>query len=140
MITKEEAAARLDGCKYGSEGWDSLWEQMKAAGLVAVFGASDDLIELRGAELDEVSAYGGGEIRFTRRGLFRPKCAHRRGCDCSDSDRQKAAPVVCEYCEDPSDASWVVSTSLPHAKFNVLESGVVLCEGIVFSLADCPEV
>jgi len=69
MDTKE-AAAQLDGSQYGQEGSRELFAAMKAAGLVAVFGASDDLVEFRGAIDDEVGAYGGTTIPLTSDGLL----------------------------------------------------------------------
>ncbi len=48
------AAAKLDGKQYGDEGSSTLFAEMKEHGLVAVFGASDDLMEFRGAVYDEV--------------------------------------------------------------------------------------
>jgi hypothetical protein len=61
-VTPEEAAAELDANQYGNEGSKDLFARMKAAGLVAVFGASDDLMEFRGAIYDEAGCYDGGTV------------------------------------------------------------------------------
>lgn len=64
-----EVANQLNGCQYREEGNRELFKAMEEAGLVAVFGASDDLVEFRGAINDEVGAYEGAEIAVTSAGL-----------------------------------------------------------------------
>lgn len=53
-------ADAMNGREYRNEGSDALFAQMKRDGIVAVFGASDDLMEFRGAIYDEVGCYDGG--------------------------------------------------------------------------------
>jgi hypothetical protein len=133
MLTKEEAAERLNGSVYGDEGSRLLWAEMKAAGLVAVFGASDDLMEFRGAVEDEVGAYDGTTAYMTGSGLFVSEC------ECDDCPYAKramkgAAPIDAKW--DSGGFSWQYDTAIPHAKFEVFEDGEPYCEGIVFALAD----
>ncbi len=54
----KELAAKLNGRKYCREMTREESEQAAAAGLVVVHGASDDLIEFRGAIRDEGGAPG----------------------------------------------------------------------------------
>ena len=56
-MTMETLAAILDGREIGSEITKAEADQAKAAGLVVVFGASDDLMEFRGAIYDEIGCY-----------------------------------------------------------------------------------
>lgn len=130
-----EAAGLLDGSEYGEEGSRELFAAMKAAGLVAVFGASDDLMEFRGAVDDEAGAYGGGIVRFTRDGLLRNECENDR---CPYHAREKAKAATVKALWSDGGFSWRYETSIPHAKFTVREDGDTYCEGIVFALADVP--
>lgn len=59
-MTAAELAALLNGREYRKEMSRDEEQVAKAAGLVVVFGASDDLMELRGAISDEVGCYDGG--------------------------------------------------------------------------------
>jgi len=135
-MTRDEAAAALDGNEYRKEGSTDLFKAMKAAGLVAVYGASDDLMEFEGAISDEVGVYNGGITYLNRQGLITSQC---------DSDNcpyhkqeLKHAPAAIEAVWDSDGFSWQYKTALPHAKFIIKEDGENYCEGIVFALADVP--
>lgn len=135
MLTKEEAAAALDGCQYREEGSRELFGRMKEAGLVAMFGASDDLIEFRGAIHDEDGAWEGGEYPISGKlGLLRNKCDND-GCPYFEAIVQSAAKINAIW-DDGSGLSWRYETTIPHSKFTVLEDDERYCEGIVFALAD----
>lgn len=134
-MTRDEAAARLNGTKYGEEGSPELFAEMKAAGLVAVFGASDDLMELRGALNDEADCYGGAVILITNKGLLKSECE----CgDCPYFERLSEKAPNIEAVWDNGGFSWTYDTAIPHAKFQVIEDDEGYCEGIVFALADVP--
>ena len=132
-ITSQEAAERLKGCEYGQEGSPELWAEMKAAGLVAVFGASDDLMEFRGAIDDELIAYDGAEAFVTPHGLFKP-------CDDnwphSVAAQKSAVQIDALWDAGDGEPPWTYETEIPHATFNVFEDGEIFCRGIVFALAD----
>lgn len=135
MTVSEEmkgAASRLNGCEYGREGSAQFWAEMKARGLVAVFGASDDLMEFNGAIYDEVGCYGGGTAYLTEDGLLEDKepcCIH------AENARAKAATIEARWDVD-GEPAWTYRTDIPHVTFEVMEDGEVYCRGIVFSLAD----
>jgi hypothetical protein len=135
MITVEEAAAELNGNECREEGSNELFARMKEAGLVAVFGASDDLIEFRGAIDDEYGAYEGGEYVITRDGLPRNKCDDD---DCPYFAASIKSATKIKAIWDDGDFSWQYETSIPHSKFVIDEDGEPYCEGIVFALADVP--
>lgn len=132
-----EAAAQLNGNEYRQEGSRELFKAMKAAGLVAVFGASDDIIEFQGAINDEVGAYGGGVAYVTPKGLLENECDDER-CPYHARERQAATPIKAIW--DDGGFSWRYQTEIPHAKFVINEDGEPYCEGIVFALADVPAV
>ena len=134
-MTKEEAAAALDGCWYGREVTREMEAALKADGLVAVFGASDDLMEFRGAIRDEVGAYDGGYAHLTRAGLLTNDCDNDR-CPHFERAKETAATIEAIWSPEGEAISWVYRTSIPHATFIVEEDGEPYCRGIVFSLSD----
>jgi hypothetical protein len=131
-ITMEEAAAALDGSEYGNEGSRELFARMKVAGLVAAFGASDDLIELRGAIHDEFGAFDGGKAHIDDRGL--PKNA----CPYFEKRLEWAPYVEALWCPEgvEGEPSWLMKMSddRPTMSFSIMEEGDLYCIGIVFPL------
>jgi hypothetical protein len=123
-ITKEEAA------------------QAKAAGLVIVYGASDDLMEFEGAINEELGAYDGTTARVSPLGLLKAWEDVEGDEETFEAYfKQKAAgfkeiEAVWSH-EDMPDTSWRYKTDIPHAVFDVMEDGDIYCRGIVFALADC---
>lgn len=132
MDTKEAAAA-LNGCQYSEEGSRALWASMKEAGLVAVFGASDDLMEFRGAIDDEVGAYNGTTAYVTPAGLFLSECEDD---DCPYARKAMEAAVEIDAIWSRDGISWQYDTAIPHEKFNVMEDDEIYSIGIVFALSD----
>ena len=59
-MTPAEFAARLNGRTYRNEVSTAEAKEAKAAGLVVVYGYSDDNVELAGAIDDEIGANDGG--------------------------------------------------------------------------------
>lgn len=138
MMTTEELAARLNSREYGEE---LTREEELAAdehGLVVIFGASDDLVELRGAIDDELSASGGAEFLIDPEGAVPTE----RDDDWDDDqmakyfERRKGAhKVEALWCEE-EPYSWTYRTGLPHARFDILEDGEPFCRGIVVHVHD----
>jgi hypothetical protein len=130
MLTIEEVAKRLNGCEYGSEGSKELWKQCKAAGIVVVYGYSDDNVELEGAIRDEVGAYNGTTLHVSSAGLLVSKCSHGEDCPYYQMSLASASKIEATY------SPWEFKTDIPHATFDVMEDGELYCRGIVFRLAD----
>lgn len=128
-----EAAAKLDGNEYHKEGSPALFAAMKAAGLVAVYGASDDLMELEGAIRDEIDCYDGGTAYLTSAGLLQNDCEND---DCPHFAKLKKTAATINALWDSGGFSWRYETAIPHAKFIIKEDGENYCEGIVFALSD----
>lgn len=131
-----EIASLLDGMEYGSVLRGHIRCRAADAGIVIVFGASDDLIELDGAIFSEADAWGGGSIMVDRDGLV------SRDDDDTDEEiaeyvvrSKRAGTITANW--DPGDGySWTYTTSIPHETFEVMEDGEAYCRGIVFRLAD----
>lgn len=137
-----EAVAALDGRQYRDEGTALFFSEMKGAGLVAVFGASDDLIEFRGAINDEQGAGHHSTHSLNRGGLLHSDC--REGIDCPYFQKQENLSAFVEALWGVDGLSWRYKLVAPdgstieHAKFVILDDDDQYCEGIVFALADIP--
>jgi len=132
-MDSKTAAAALNGNEYREEGSRELFAEMKGAGLVAVFGASDDLIEFRGAINDEVGAYDGGTAFVTGSGLYAQGCEND---DCPHERRLRNFATQIQAKWDEDGFSWIYETTIPHETFVINEDGEPYCRGIVFALAD----
>lgn len=135
LLAAKAFAEKLIDRQYGEELTPPEEEEARAAGLVVVFGASDDLAEFRGAIRDEA---GIGAIRITTNGKFledERMDALKELVDegvLSESDLPKFGVIIARHTE--SGHSY--DTSIPHAKFTVTEDGEHFGEGIVFHLSD----
>lgn len=137
--TPETFAALLQGREYGNEITKEESAIAKAAGLVVVFGYSDDNCELRGAIHDEVGCYDGGVIYFTASGKIHEE---------PDSDEVEVLEKfgLLEQLKKQSrefaavwgegGPAWTYAAEFPHATFDIMEDGGVFCRGMVFRLAD----
>ena len=134
-LSKELLAVALNGREYPFELTKDEQAQAKAAGLVVIFGASDDLMEVRGAAHGEISA--PTTVLLDCKGLL----PHRE--DIQDDevlkdffDREPLARAVDGLWCAEEDASWTYRTKVPHATFDIVEDGIVYCRGIVIDVAD----
>ncbi len=137
-MTAKELATLLSSREYMSEITTEEMKQAKDAGLVVVFGYSDDNMELRGAICDEVGCYDGGTAYITKGGVLEePDCASYMAEDCPHfaAARKAAAPIKAVW-HDEGSPCWTYETEIPHETFEVCEDGGLFCVGIVFSLED----
>jgi hypothetical protein len=125
-----EAAKALDGNEYGEEGSPELFKAMKEAGLLALYGASDDIVMLNGADHDE--AYDE-TLYFTPGGLLKNDCDDAN-CPHYKKLTKLAATVDVKF--NDADYTIRISTQIPHAKFVIKEGDDLYCEGVVFALKD----
>ncbi len=137
-MTKELLAARLTGRGIGEEIAAVEEQQAKKAGLVVVFGASDDLMEFRGAISDEIGAWNGAQAQIDKEGLL----PERDSIDDDDElekyfarKRGRLKSIDALWCKEPN-YSWTFKTDIPHATFEIVEDGEPYCRGIVFALTD----
>jgi hypothetical protein len=137
-MNKEEMAARLTGRSYGEEVTCADEADAKASGLLIVFGASDDLLEFRGAFMDELGAYEGGSFRFHAGGALESWESLEKDDEEAVrhwfADKDKSREIVADWNAD--GYSWVIRCDVPHATFEILEDGEKFCRGIVLSVAD----
>lgn len=116
---------KLNGREYRSELTRDEEKELKEQGIVAVFGFSDDLCELRGAADDEMDCFDGGVIFIKPNGdvLYSVK----------STDTYKTIHAVW----NDNGIPWTYQTDIPHETFDILEDGEIYCKGILFRLADC---
>lgn len=144
-MTRDEAAAAMNGREYRQEGTKEFFAELKAAGLVAVFGASDDLMEFRGAIDDETGAYGHDACALVDRAGLIPS---DRDDGWEDAEmlayllRKKSATKIEAQWDNGSGYSWTYSADIPYSSFDIVETddggSELYCRGIVFALADLP--
>lgn len=141
--TPAEFAAKLHGRQYRSELSHEEEKAAKDAGLVVVFGASDDRLRFRGAIHDEVDCFRGGTCRIDTLGVLdhRVELDHMAILEYADRSRRSVElrAVWNDSIEHESPA-WSYETAIPHATFEVLGSASVYCRGIVFQIADLLEL
>lgn len=134
-MTAKELAAMLNGREYGGEIYPDEEQGAKAAGLVVVYGYSDDNVEFCGAIDDEAGAYEGTTIPIDKEGIL-----YEPSCDCVDIDcpyfkaaLEKAKTIKAVW-HDEEGPSWTFETDIPHETFTILEDGEPFCVGIVFGM------
>lgn len=139
-MTKEELAAQLNGTKYPAERNIplNLIQIAKQAGLIIVFGASDDLMEFDGAQREEISCNDGGTAYVDAQGVLPDRDTLEEDDEIAEYVQRKAQaiPIQALWCAEDG-YSWTYRTDIPHAAFDVLEDGEPYCRGLVFALADC---
>ncbi|MGH8463101.1 MAG: hypothetical protein ACRER5_03075 [Pseudomonas sp.] len=140
-MTPSELAALLPSTTERCEVTRALAAQAKAAGLVVVFGASDDLMEFRGAINDEVGVYDGGTAWVDSKGLLPDRESIEDDEELRDYfARQPKAIAIEALWASEGEYSWTYRTQIPHATFDVVDDDGPYCRGIVFALADASGV
>ena len=137
-MNAEILSKKLNGVDYRNETTAKIETEAKNHGLVIVFGASDDLIEFRGAIHNEVGAFGGGSAFVTKEGLLENKCDNE-DCPYFILEQEKAREIKAEWCPEKNGetyASWEITTDIPHHTFEVMEECELYCIGLVFLLED----
>lgn len=123
-MTAKELAEKINGRRYGATLTSDEEMLAKENGLVVAFGASDDLMELRGAIDAEYDAYDGGACFIKKDG--------------SSSEKEEPGSLKLSALWDKGDGAppWTYETEIPHETFLVIVDGETFCEGIVFALKD----
>ena len=135
-MTKESLAATLDGRQYRNEIAVAEAHEAKLAGLVVLYGASDDLAEFEGAISEERDCYGGDEFLLVDGRLFEDDgCTCKAAVAAHEAAEDRGKKIKAEWCKGEG-YPWTYSTDIPHATFDVMEGGEKYCRGIVFALAD----
>lgn len=139
-------ADHLNHRQYREELDDSLEKFAKDNNLIIVFGASDDLIEFRGAFEEELCA--SEEFYFDKEFKIisnhnKIKLDERSIRDNNyiniykfDLEVELKNRITQEWRPKDSKASWRLSANFPHKTFNIFEGENLYCVGIVFDIND----
>lgn len=133
-MNAKELAEKLNGSEYPLRLDMKLRAEIRAAGLVVVFGASDDLIEIDGAIYDEGSCYEGGEFKIDSQGIL----PSTESIDHDEDElekyfiRKKTAKKI-KAIWDKDGYSWTYETDIPHETFDIVEDGEKYCRAMVIN-------
>lgn len=141
-LTKETLADSLNGREKGEEMDGSEEIDARDSGLLVCFGASDDLLELRGAVYDEVDAYEGTTVRIDTHGVqptWDDPHEEKSRDEAANYFKRQGLPffyIDAVWCDknDPEKHAWNIKTAAPHAQFSILEDGEPFCRGVVLDL------
>lgn len=139
MTNPKEIAAALHGMEYPTPIPKNIRDAAKEAGIVIVYGASDDLMEFDGAIRDEIGCYDGGSVFLDSGGLCRD---FNELCESKDFEGLRkyfdgiGKRKMIEAIWGRDGISWQYETDVPHEIFDIMEDGEVYCRGIVFRLGD----
>lgn len=129
-------AEKLNGREYGYELTTEECEELKASGLVVVFGESDDLTEFRGAINDEVGSLDGNDIYVRADGAIANNDSGTFDHFVPDNNPDFA---FIKACWNRDGYSWSYETDIPHQYFEILDDGEPYCLGIIFAVEDMPK-
>ena len=143
-MKKEKLAQLLNGRQYGEEMTFEEEIQAKINGLLVCFGYSDYLLEFRGIMSKGICIYGEGciflyknkdqKIAFLEEPNYDElsKIFYQKGLPIS----LKMLPIKGEWCQKELNCSWLITTDIPHATFDIYDDGELYCRGIVLELSD----
>lgn len=135
-MTTKELANILSGREYLSEITEDEKRQVANAGLVVVYGYSDDNVAFAGAIDEEVDAYEGNVIFLTKTGILEDSDFCRESeCPYYAAIRASAKSIKTVW-HDKGNPCWTFETDIPHETFDIYEDEYLFCVGIVFSMED----
>ena len=141
-MTLKEWAEKLNGREYREELKREEEAELKAEGYVAVFGASDDLLEFSGAIDDEAGAWNGASVKLCQKqdGEF-AVFSEDENDETKEFNRKQISCMrnikVIRYPKNKKGecwASWLIEPDdIPHLHFDIMEDGDLFCRGTIFS-------
>lgn len=134
-MTMKEFAEMLSGREYGTEITKDEERQAADAGLLVLYGYSDDNVEIAGAYNDEVGACNGTIVHLTKTGILQEPDCNQEDCPYYTAARDATKSIQAVW-HDKGDPCWTFETDIPHETFNIYEDGELFCVGIVLSVED----
>lgn len=139
-MTIQDVAAMLNGREYGSEVSPEEKVEFKNAGIVVVYGCSDDCVEFEGAVNTEFCIWNTGRIPLLNGVPFEVSCTE-------DVSETSLCPLLKEVAKKLKHINakfgvngWEFDADFPHEKFTISEEGEVFDVGLIYALADLVEV
>ena len=134
-MTAKKLANQLTGRKYCAEITRDEVCEAAEAGLVVVYGYSDDNVEFNGAIDDEVDCYNGGTILLTKSGVVMTPGCGKDDCPYFEIAKRIARKIVAKW-NGNGGPCWSFETDIPHETFDIYYGDELFCVGIVFSVED----
>lgn len=138
-MNAKELAEKLNGMEYRSRIPSETLQAAKAAGLVIITGASDDLVEFEGALYDELGAGDGTLIYLDEQGIV-PEFQNLDKDDINEMrsffKREGKGKQIKVHWNNANGYTWSYSTEIPHETFRVIDDGEHYCQGLVIALTD----
>lgn len=135
-MTRDEAATYLNGREYRDEVDFDFSKKLKASGLIAVYGASDDIMCMDGVESDEFY----GPVKLNRLGALRSVCDD--DCPYFEKLALHYPTVIPIWHDNVGQPAWTYKidfSDIPYSIFEIIEDDEVYCVGIVIDTKDLPE-
>ena len=137
-MTKEKLAYLLNGREYGNE--ISLDEEKQAedSGLIAIFGYSDDGVIFAGKARDQFGGWDGKSFKLNIQGSdIEVTEIDVRNVNVVNSLVGKDSDMVhAIWSPKEIKSSWLITSDIPHATFDIVEDGELFCRGIVIDTKD----
>ena len=143
-MNKETLAEMINGRSYRNEMHKEEEQIAKESCLVVIFGASDDLVEFRGAIYDEIEAYDGTHFIIATPGTEIPvdedeetyrKAKKLEAVPIEEESPTKKNRFEAVWSPDEPECSWLIKTDLPHSTFDIMEDGELYCRGLIIEVA-----
>ena len=133
-MTAEEFARLLDGREYGSEMSKEENELAAVNRLFVFLGESDDEFKSRGILNYFFNAVNGIEVTIAKTlntpywGVIHEEMKVQASAFVKNLKNFTVKAIL--FPEDP-DTTWLITTDVPHATFDIMEDGDLFCRGIV---------
>lgn len=124
-MTKEEFANLINGRQYRNELTKEESELAKELGFFIFYGASDDLLEVRGLEEDEYGAWEGCTV------YINPDKTITKV-----PEDPRSVKIQAHWSPEDIDTSWVITASCESSQFDINEDDELYCRGIVIDSKD----
>lgn len=126
----KQAADMMNGRQYRDETDEEIVEFLKENRLVAIYGASDDIVMFEGMINDEWYPGGNGEVYLTKGGPIEDPATY-------DRFGKEYTTFFCRWASE--GFSWTYDLDLDHETFIIKEEDGLYCRGAVIKWDDLPK-
>jgi hypothetical protein len=134
-----EWAEKLNGIEYPADDeLQNLNSKLRADGIIAVCGASDDLLEFYGVIYDEMDALDGTEVRISSRekgtAFIFDEEENRDSAEFNREEIEAMEKIKAVWTPKDIKASWKIETEIPCIPFDIMEDGELYCRGVLIHI------
>lgn len=137
-MTKEKLAYLLNGREYGLEISSEEEKEAEESGLIVIFGYSDDGVVFAGKISDQFGGWDGKSFRLDKQeNEIEVVEIDVRNIGFVNSLTGKESNMVhAIWSPKEPKASWLITSDIPHATFDIVEDKILFCRGIVIDMKD----